>query len=283
MKLNVGQKISIWYMSFMLAFWLALVFTHTTSGTYNYTFSFLMSLLPFLGGLVAMWNSKGWKGMKGFVNKGIFFLGLGIFCWGSGELIWSYYNFFMSVPAPYPSLADLGFAPSVLFYCIGVVYLARAAGADFGLRRKSTKFFAVVVPIVMFFVSYYFLVTVARQGVLVTSGDPIIKTILDIAYPLGDFVSLTLAIVISGLSFKFLIKEYKYAIFSILAGIAVMFFADLIFSYTTTIGTYFNADFGDLIFTASLFLLTFGLLGFCGSRENNQEQGLHVFKFLWYS
>ena len=41
-----------------------------------------------------------------------------------------------------------------------------------------------------------------------------------------------------------------------------MYLADFVFSYTTTVGTFFNGNFGDLLFTFALFLITFGLLGF---------------------
>ncbi len=47
-----------------------------------------------------------------------------------------------------------------------------------------------------------------------------------------------------------------------------MFIADTIFSYTTTVGTYYNGNFGDLILTIGMFLLTFGVLGFYQLKES---------------
>ena len=41
-----------------------------------------------------------------------------------------------------------------------------------------------------------------------------------------------------------------------------MTIADAVFSYTTTVGTFYNGQFGDLLLTTGLFLLTFGALGF---------------------
>ena len=79
---------------------------------------------------------------------------------------------------------------------------------------------------------------------------------------MGDFISLTLAVVISGLSFNYLGGVYKYDMIAILLGLAVMFIADSIFSYTTTAGTYYNGNFGDLILMVGTFLLSFGVLGF---------------------
>jgi len=239
-----------------------------TDGFYNYLYSFLFGLIPLFGGLIAMFRSKVWGGLRSAIGKAVFFIGLGIFLWGCGELIWSYYNFFMNVPAPYPSLADIGFAPSIFFYGLGTAFLAKAIGAKFGLRNKLAKVFVILAPIIILAFSYYILVTVARGGVLVPEGETMLKTILDIAYPLGSFVALTIAIILSGLSFKYLGGRYKFDIYAILLGLGVMFIGDTVFSYTTTVGTYYNANFGDLLLTTGLFLLSFGVLGFYKLKEN---------------
>lgn len=95
-------------------------------------------------------------------------------------------------------------------------------------------------------------------------GEPPLKLLLDIVYPLGGFVGLTVAVIVSGLSFKYLGGVYKLDIYSLLLGLFGMFVCDVIFSYTTTVGTYYNANFGDLLFGISWFLISFGVLGFYG-------------------
>jgi len=211
---------------------------------------------------MAMLNAKMWGGFKSSVGKAVFFLGLGLFCWGSGEAIWSYYNFFVGEPAPYPSLADLGFAPSIFFYGLGAIYLSHATGAKFGLRNPYAKVFVTIAPFLLLALSYYLFVTVARGGILVPPDETPLKTILDIVYPFGDFVALAISVIVSGLSFKYFGGRYVFDIISILLGLAVMTIADAVFSYTTTVGTFYNGQFGDLLLTTGLFLLTFGALGF---------------------
>ena len=246
-------------------------------------FSFLLSVIPLIGGLVILSGAKQWKGEGGLIHKGLFFMGIGLIFWAGGTLIWSYYNFFLKIAAPYPSLADLGYAPSVFFYCLGAIYLSRGAGADLGIRKKYAKLIIILIPLLMFIFSYYLLVYIARAGVLFTLHDPIIKTITDLAYPIGDFVSLTVSMVLSGLYFGFLFKKYRYGIISVLIGLAVMFFADFAFSYTTTRSTYYNADFGDLLFALGIFLLTFGSLFFLEPDGKKQyDSKMHPFKFLLY-
>ena len=260
--MNVFQKISLAFLIFLFAFWAWLGIKGSTEGFYNYFYSFLFGLIPLLGGLVAVVNSRIWGGFKSAVGRAVFFIGLGLFCWGSGEMIWSYYNFFKGVAAPYPSLADIGFAPSIFFYGLGAVYLSKATGAKYGLRNKFAKIFVFIAPVVLLAFSYWLLVIVARQGVLVSSDSPPLKTIFDIVYPFGDFLGLVISVIVSGLSFKYLGGRYLPSIISILMGLAVMTFADAVFSYTTTVGSYYNADWGDLMLTLGLFFITFGVLGF---------------------
>lgn len=268
MWLNKSQKLSVLALVLLVMFWAVLFITNTKEGFYNYLYSFLFGLIPLFSGIAAMSNAKIWGGLKTAIGKAVFFIGLGIFLWGCGETIWSYYNFFLGVPAPYPSLADLGFAPSIFFYGLGAVYLSKATGAKFGLRSIYAKIFVVIAPLVLLGLSYYAFIVIARGGVLVPPGETTLKTILDIAYPLGDFVGVTIATVISGLSFKYMGGRYTYDVIAILLGLAVMVAGDFIFSYTTTVGTFYNAGFGDLVLTTGLFLLSFGVLGFIKIKES---------------
>lgn len=269
MRINPYQKVCLAFLGFLFIFWVWLYFSGTKTGFYNYLYSFLFGLIPLIGGVVAMINSKIWGGLKSAVGKAVFFIGLGIFCWGIGEAIWSYYNFFLNVAAPYPSLADLGFAPSVFFYGLGAIYLSKATGAKYGLRNKFAKLFVAAAPFIIGIISYYVLVVVARGGVLIPSEETLSKTFFDIVYPLGDFVGLTVSVIISGLSFKYFGGKFKFDIFSILLGLGVMFIADSVFSYTTTVQTYYNGDFGDLLLTFGLFFITFGVLGFCSKLKES--------------
>ncbi|MBX4197789.1 hypothetical protein KW782_00440 [Candidatus Parcubacteria bacterium] len=272
MKLNNLQRVFLGFYICLVIFWAVLFFFGIREGFYNYLYSFLFGLIPLIGGIISMINSRVWGGLNSSMGKSIFFIGLGVFCWGIGELIWSYYNFVVGVPAPYPSLADVGFAPSIFFYGLGAFYLSRATGAKFGLRTTYAKVFVVLALVSIIIFSYYILVIVARGGVLLSSTESGIKVILDIAYPLGDLLSLLLAVVISGLSFRYIGGMYRFDIYAILLGLAVMFIADSVFSYTTTVGTYYNANFGDLLLTTGTFLLTFGCIGFYKSRDEYLSQ-----------
>src|SRR6185437_10076575 len=103
MRLTIPQKISLVFLVFLVIFWLKLFLTSTTLGFENYLYSFLFGLIPLIGGICAMTSAQVWGGLKSAVGKAIFFIGLGVLLWGAGEMIWSYYNFFLGIAAPYPS------------------------------------------------------------------------------------------------------------------------------------------------------------------------------------
>lgn len=262
MSITALQKAALAFFILSTGLWAWIHLMGLTGGFYNYLYSFAFGLIPFFGGIGALYLSRVWGGFTSAVGKAVFFVGLGIFLWGCGESIWSYYNFFEGVPAPYPSLADIGFAPSIFFYGLGAFYLAKATGARFALRHPQAKWFVALAVVAVSALSYYVLILAARGGVVVPTGETVLKAVLDIAYPLGDFVGLMIAVIISGLSFPYLGGRYRGAVYAILAGLAVMFVADSLFSYATTVGTYYNADLGDFILSLGTFLLTFGVLGF---------------------
>jgi hypothetical protein len=262
-KPNKYQKLIVGFFIINLLLWVGLLVMKHKSGNWNYLYSFLFGLIPLFGGLIGMLKARLWGGLKSAVGKAVFFISFGLLLWGLGEAIWSYYNFFRHVPAPYPSLADIGFGPSIFFWILGTAFLSIATGAMFALKRShKAKLFAIVLPLLLLIPSYYVQVKLARGGALVPKGETVLKTILDIAYPFGDFLALTFAVIVYGLSYKMFGGLYKRAVIYILLGLLVMYIGDSVFSYTTTKGTYYNADWGDLVLAAGLTLLTTGILAF---------------------
>jgi len=276
MKLNTFQKtLGVFYI-FVVGLWAYIQIKKMAPGTINYWYSFLFGLMPFIGGFIGMFIARKWGGLKTVLGKAIFFFSLGLFLWGFGENIWSYYNFFRGEPAPYPSIADIGFAPSVFFWIVGTVYLAKASGALFAFRNsKWARIFVFIMPIILLMVAYYMLIVVGRGGILISSNETILKTVFDIAYPLGDFLALTFALVVFTLANKYLGGYYRKAIASILLGLAIMYFGDFSFSYTTTVGTFYNGNWGDLLLASGNFFMTMGILGFA-TRPSSSKPGLNA-------
>lgn len=262
MSLNAYQKACAGFFVLITIYWIVLFASGSKEGVYNSLFAFLYGLVPLLGGAFAMVGYRTWGGLSTVLGKAILLFGSGLFFWGCGQITWMYYVLFLGVEVPYPSLADFFFLPGVFFYTLGTIYLSMTTGARFALKERFGKVYAVSVPLVALAVTYVVIIIIGKGGELVSEGSDALKTVLDIAYPLGDAVSLSVAGVVAGLSFRYLGGLYKYEIVSILVGLAVMFMADSVFSYTTTVGTAYNGSLGDYIFALGTFLLTFGILGF---------------------
>ncbi|MBX4201957.1 hypothetical protein KW803_03665, partial [Candidatus Saccharibacteria bacterium] len=155
-KTNRYQMIFLAGFLLLCVFWIGLFVTDKKTGDLNYWYSFLFGLIPFFGGMIGMVKSRMWGGLKSAMGKAIFFISFGLLLWGFGEIIWSYYNFFKNDPAPYPSVADIGFAPSIFFWILGTYYLSKATGAWYSLKKNNwANVLLVVIPLALLIPSYY--------------------------------------------------------------------------------------------------------------------------------
>lgn len=258
MKLSKALLFLIIYYIFIVLWWVVLFITGQKTSSSNFYFVLIYGLIPFSGGVLGLLKVNSWGGLSSAMGRALAFLSLGLITWSGGETIWSYYNLVLHVAIPYPSWADASFIVSWPLWIIGVFFLSQATGTKFGLRKKHGKIQLVLIPIIAFLVSYYLLVIIARQGSITLGGD-LLKVFFDLAYPVLDVVVLTEALLIYGLSFKFLGGKYKWAVVVTLLAFVINYFADFSFSYTTTIGTYYNGSYSDLLFATAMFIMGFGI------------------------
>lgn len=245
----------------MFIFWVGMYVSDLKNLQINKVWGIGINFIPLFGGLFGLMTARHWGGFKSAVGKALTYLSLGLFSWSAGNWIWSYYNFFLNNNVPYPSLADVLYIVAWPLWMIGVFYLSKATGVKYGLRRKMGQLYLFVLPVVTFISSYYLLVTVARGG-SITSGGGTLKVFFDFAYPLGDIAIITIALLVYGLSFKYLGGRYKWPVLITLSGFVLMFFADFSFSYTTTLGMYYDGHVNNLLFITALFALSFGIASF---------------------
>ena len=237
----------------LIYWWLVLHATHSVGATGNYMWVILLTFIPIIGGINGLFISHVWGGWKSVLGKGIGFLSLGLIGWAIGDLIWSFYTIVLKVEVPYPSWADLGFFSIVPFWFIGMIYMARAGGAKFGLRGKGGKMFLVIIPIIVFIVSYFLLL----RGKAI-SGDPL-TAFFDIGYPLGDMLTASAALSALVLMSKFLGGSMRLPILVLIIGFVFQYLADLFFSYASAAGTYYNADWIDILYLTAQFVVSCGV------------------------
>lgn len=218
-----------------------------------------MTILPLLGGLFDIIESKKWGGVKSAIGRSIISLSLGLITWGAGMIVWNYYLFFTDIEIPYPSLADVFFIMSWPLWTYGIFQLSIATGAKFTARKKKGKLILFIIPIVIALASYYLLFHIARGGVIQWNGNELLKSFFDLFYPLGDIVILTITVLVYLLSKEYLGGIGKKPVLLLLTGFLMNYFSDFMFSYTTTKGTYFNGHLVDSLFVTVMFILSLGI------------------------
>ncbi|MBI2482321.1 MAG: hypothetical protein HYV76_02055 [Candidatus Vogelbacteria bacterium] len=245
-------------MLFMVVWWLFINFSGSVDTNSNFLYGAALGILPIIGSFFGFLNSNKWGGTKSSMGKTLVFLSAGLLTWGVGTVVFAYYNIFLQVAVPYPSLADLFYIISWPLWSIGMIYLSRATGVKFQLSNLIGRLALFVIPIIIAGISYYLLIIVARGGPLDLSGG-LLKTFFDLAYPIGDIVILTIALLIYGLSFNYLGGFFKWAIVVILFGFVLNYLGDFSFVYTVTKETYFVANWVDLVYTSAFFCLSIGV------------------------
>lgn len=243
----------------VILWWLSIFLRGIQETTENYLFSLIYSVLPLGGGIIGFINARRWGGFASSMGRAILFVSGGIFAWGIGNLIFGYYNLILGVPIPYPSIADAAFFLLYPLSAVGVISFFRPTGALFALKRLSGKVVLLIVPIFFIFLSYYLLFIVARNGI-VAYDEGLLKLFLDIAYPVGDVVVITFASILYSLSYKYLGGTFRKPITLIIIGFISTYIADFLFSYTTTVGTYFVGMWVDIFYPTAFLFIALGLI-----------------------
>ena len=243
----------------MAIWWVSIYLRGLVDDTENYYFGLAIGCATVFGGIIGLTRAKIWGYMQSYVGKAITLFSIGLMTWGLGTIIFAYYNLFLTIAVPYPSLADAAYIVSWPLWSIGVFYLSKATGAGFQLRTVWGKIISVIVVAIALIASYYLLFVVARGGTFDLSSQDYLKLFFDFAYPVGDIFILTLALLTYGLSFNYLGGRYKWPTILILLAFLLNYLADFSFTYMTTIGTFYVASWVDMIYTAAFFAFSLGV------------------------
>ena len=154
---------------------------------------------------------------------------LGLALWFLGELSWALYTLALGVEIPYPSIADIfwlsAYAPiyiALLLY-INLFKLV--------LSKRSVGAVALIIAVLCALLVLFLI------GPILSTSKDLPTLAIDLAYPLLDLILLSAAILGFMVFFKGTLRRSWLLICLALAFDAV---ADLLFSYTTLQGTYYN-------------------------------------------
>lgn len=223
----------------------------------HYLFAATYGFVCIWGAYRGLIHSNRWGGFKSVIGRGLILLSLGLLAQEFGQLVFSYYNIFLKVEIPYPSLADLGYFGSIPFYIAGIVMIGWASGINFSLKGAFNQIQLVAIPVLALLASYYFFL----RGYEFDLTQPL-KIFLDFGYPLGQAIYVSLAILIFSLSRRILGGIMRDKVFLLIVAFALQYVADYNFLYQSSRLTWVNGGYGDYLYFLAYFIMTLGLISF---------------------
>src|SRR3989344_6647569 len=259
-KINSGiaKTLAIILFIVLSVWWIALPRNLLWAALYQ-----LMALFGIIFGLII---SKSWGGLKSVMGKTIIFFCIGLMLQVFGQTIFSFYNLFLKVEIPYPSLADLGYFLSIPFYAYATILLAKVSGVGLSLKFVHKKIQAVIIPGVFLIVSYI----VFLKGYQFDWSSPL-RVFLDFGYPLGQAFYVSLSFLVLVLSKDFLGGLMRSKVLIILFALAVQYIADYNFLSQASNGTWVNGGYGDYIYLLSYFIMSVALINLGSAFEKIRE------------
>jgi hypothetical protein len=235
------------------AWWMYITLSGSTG---NYLFNWSYGLIAVSSAVYGYKTSKKWGGFKSSLGRLIMFLSIGLLAQGLGLQVWTYYNMIAKTEVPYPSFADIGYFGLVPAYAYASFQLAKVCAAKVALKSIGNKAIAVIIPIAALLAAFLLFV----KDVGFDTGNPI-KLFFDLAYPIGEIIPFTVAIVTLILSAKGLMGGKMHSrIWWLVFAFGLQFATEYLFLYQSGVGSYVNGGIVDLMYATSYFVMGISLI-----------------------
>lgn len=212
-------------------------------------------LIAVLGGIWGIQTTIQWGAMKSVMGKAIMMLSFGLLSQAFGQLTYTFYVTVLGVEIPYPSIGDVGYFGSILFYIYGIILLAKASGVRFTLNTIESKIQSVLIPLAILGYSYFLFLKEYEFD-----WSKPLTIILDFGYPLGQAIYISLALLTYLLTRKILGGIMKNKIIFLLLALLTQYLADFNFLFQNSRDTWTYAGYGDYLYFLAYFIMTFALL-----------------------
>jgi len=258
-KRNIIAQITLFVYAALLIFWLFINFTSLSqNGDIREFYSAIYGILALWGGIIGIYISLKWGGVKSLLGSAILMFSLGLLAQEFGQLTYSYYVYVLSFDknqVPYPSIGDIGYFGSILFYIYGVILLGKISGIEYRLRTIKWQIISLMIGAFVLFSSYYIFL---KDHVYDWSLP--LNIFLDLGYPFGEAIYLVLAVFVYMLSKKILGGFMKDKILFLLFALVFQYIADFDFLYEVSRGIWIIGGRNDLAYLTAYFVMTLAII-----------------------
>jgi hypothetical protein len=255
LKTQLEAQITLVVFLILTCWWLILRLFIGINDFHDQLFAATYGLMALWGGIWGIIVSRRWGWLKSVMGKAIAMFAFGLFAQEFGQLVYSYYIYFLKIEVPYPSIGDIGYFGSVLFYIYGVMLLAKASGIKIGLKSFENKIQAFLIPLVMLSVGYFLFLQSYEFD-----WSSSLTVFLDFGYPLGQAIYVSIAILIYLLSRNVLGGIMKSSVLFVLLALILQFLSDYTFLYQASRGSWVVGGINDYMYLFSYFVMTLALL-----------------------
>ena len=215
-------------------------------------------IIALMGSVAGFFIAKKWGGLKSLLGRAVFVISLGLFFQNIGQTIFSIYAILWPSSTFYPSLADIGFFGSVIFYIYGAYLLCKVLGVHIAFRSYKTKILVFLVPTLILAGSYL----VFLKDYSADLSNPI-KVFLDFGYPLGQALYISIALLAYIVSKNSLGGVMRGALLTLLFALFLQYAADFNFLFQSTQDSWVLAgSYGDFLYLVSYTCMAYALVRF---------------------
>lgn len=271
-SINFAEKITSILFIILAGWWAVLYFYYGAGLTEpNLYWAATYSTLAIWGGLFGLFASRSWGGKRSRMGRSVAFLSIGLLLQAFGQSSFIYYITILGVSIPYPSIADVGYFGSVIFYIIGIYSLARVSGVSITLKKYRGKAFAILIPAILLIFSY----NLFLSGYQFDWSNPL-RVFLDFGYPIGQAVYVSIAVLAFILSKDVLGGIMRGPIIFVIYAFVIQYLADSNFLFQAINSTWTNGGYGDFLYTLAYFLMAISLIkiGYVPHRSQREDSGI---------
>lgn len=255
-SLNSNGKITVFLFVVLAGWWAVLYFGYGARLTeQNLYWAASYQVLAIWGGLFGLFAARAWGGTQSRMGRSIVFFSIGLLLQAFGQSSFSYYTTILGIDIPYPSIADVGYFGSVIFYILGIASLARVSGAPIALKKLGGKGFAILIPAVLLIFSYNLFLSDYHFD-----QSNALRVFLDFGYPLGQAIYVSIAVLAFVLSRNILGGIMRRPIVFVISALIVQYLADSNFLFQASNGTWVNGGYGDFLYVIAYFLMAISLI-----------------------